>query len=271
MADNETEYPQMAQVGLRIDYATLVGIALAFFLLLLAISSEGGLDSFLDLRSALIVLGGTLGATLVNFSVEDFARTLSLLRTAFLPDESSGPQRIEAILACARKFRAENREQLDELIGREPDPFFRKSLTLLSEGLSAQEIRKILEIELDSAADRHRRGAQLFQTMGNISPAMGLIGTLIGLVQMLQVINNPSDIGPAMSIALLTTFYGSVLAQMICFPIAGKLRARSKEEALLKELTAEGVAGIAEGTNPRVIELRLHGFLRPAERQSQYE
>lgn len=264
-------YTEPAQVGLRIDFATLLGIALAFFLVLLAINAEGGLESFLDMRSALIVIGGTLGATLVNFSLDDVGRSFALLRTAFLPDDSSGPQRIDALLACARRFRAESKEQLQDAADQEPDNFFRKCLTLLIEGHGAEEIRRVMEIELDCAEDRHRRGAQLFQTMGNIAPAMGLIGTLIGLVQMLQKINNPSDIGPAMALALLTTFYGAVLAQLVCFPIAGKLRARSREEMLLKEMTIEGVAAIAEGVNPRSIELRLHGFLRPSERHSQYD
>lgn len=266
-----TESSTYSQSNLRIDYATLIGIAGAFFLVLMAIDAEGGLESFLDARSAMIVLGGTLGAALVSFSLEDFARTLSLLRTAFLPDHTSGPARIERILEATRKFRAERKERMIDVAEEEPDDFFRKGLVLLSEGQSAQEIRRIMEIELECSEDRHRRGAQLFSTMGNIAPAMGLIGTLIGLVQMLQKIDNPSDIGPAMSIALLTTFYGTVLAQLICFPIASKLRARSQEEYLLKELTIEGVAATAEGINPRTIELRLLGFLRPTERRSQYE
>ncbi len=260
-----------APVAVRIDFATLLGIGIAFFLVLAAINAEGGLGAFLDSRSALIVLGGTFGATLVNFSLEDVGRTFALLRTAFLPDDHSGMQRIEAVLACARRFRSESREMLQDAADQEPDGFFRKCLTLLIEGQNDKEIRRIMEIELGCSEDRHRRGAQLFQTMGNIAPAMGLIGTLIGLVQMLQKINNPSDIGPAMAIALLTTFYGAVLAQLVCFPIAGKLRARSREEVLLKELTIEGISAIAEGVNPRSIELRLLGFLKPTERRSQYD
>jgi len=154
---------------------------------------------------------------------------------------------------------------------RERDPFFKKCLMLLVDGYDAPELRKILEMELAYLDDRHRRGARLFQTMGAIAPAMGLIGTLIGLVQMLGNLDDPSEIGPAMAVALLTTFYGAVLANLVFLPLAGKLRTRSEEETLYKEMTIEGICGIAEGLNPRMIKQRLFSFLPPEKRYAEYE
>ncbi|MCB0357982.1 MAG: MotA/TolQ/ExbB proton channel family protein [Bdellovibrionales bacterium] len=255
----------------RLDFSTFIGIVAAFGLVAFAIQLEGGLRAFLNTKAILVVVGGTLGATLVNFPLGDFARTLRLLRAAFFPNPTPIAGRITQIVECARRFRNDGAEALGPVLREERDRFFRQSLELVAEGFDEREIRKVLELELEFSEDRHRRGAQLFQTMGMIAPAMGLIGTLIGLVQMLQTLEDPAGIGPGMAIALLTTFYGAVLAYLVFIPIAGKLRARSEEEILFKELTIEGVAGIAEGANPRMIERRLLTFLPPEQRSSEYE
>jgi chemotaxis protein MotA len=120
---------------------------------------------------------------------------------------------------------------------------------------------------MDFIKSRHQLGAEIFTTMGTFAPAMGMIGTLIGLVQMLQNMDDPSTIGPAMAVALLTTFYGSVLANIVCMPIAGKLRTRSKEEMLIKEMTVAGIISLSNGDNPRVLEQKLHAFVAPNQRE----
>lgn len=255
----------------RLDLATLFGVLAAFGLVLYAIHIGSGLESFWDIKALLIVVGGTLGATLINFPMGDFSRTLPLIKTAFFPDRASVQHRTSRILDIARRIRAKGPKAIHEDIGAERDSFFRKCMELLSEEETEEEIRNVLEIELSFLEDRHRRGAQLFQTMGTIAPAMGLIGTLIGLVQMLQNLDDPALIGPSMAVALLTTFYGAMFANLILLPIAGKLRTRSEEEFLLKELTIEGVAGVAQGINPRMIERRLLSFLSPEQRSSEYE
>lgn len=253
------------------DVATLAGAVAAFGLMLLAIFLGGGVTLFFDLSSLLIVLGGTLGATLINFPLEDFRRTIDVLRAAFFPDRSSGRQRVSRILELARKARSEGLLSLQGEIFFEADRFLRKCIEMSVDGHDTKEVRRILELELSFLEDRHRRGAQLFQTMGIVAPAMGLIGTLIGLVQMLQNLSTPEQIGPAMATALLTTFYGAVLANLLFLPLAGKLRARSEEERLIKEMTIEGIVAVMENTNPRIIELRLLTFLSPDQRRSEYE
>ncbi|MCB0322290.1 MAG: MotA/TolQ/ExbB proton channel family protein [Bdellovibrionales bacterium] len=255
----------------RIDFATFAGVVAAFGLVFYAIHLGSGVEPFFDAKSLLIVVGGTIGATLINFPMNDFRRTLPLLKTALFPEPAQVAQRTSRILDVARRIRAGGPSAVHADIAHEEDSFFRTCLELLAEEEQEEEIRNVLEIELSFLEDRHRRGAQLFQTMGAVAPAMGLIGTLIGLVAMLQDLENPGQIGPAMALALLTTFYGAMFANLIFLPIAGKLRTRSEEEFLLKELTIEGIVGVAQGINPRMIERRLLSFLPPEKRRSEYE
>ena len=254
------------------DVATLFGILAAFGLVVIAIALGGGALSFFNVKAVLIVIGGTIGATLVNYPIEDFVKTSRVVRAALFPDRSSSSKRIKTILRLSRKIRASGGSMLaaEDEVYRLDHGFFRKGLELLIDDSQPQEIRRILDIELSVLEERHRKGASLFQTMGNVAPAMGLIGTLIGLVHMLQSLNSPQDIGPAMAVALLTTFYGAILAHIVCLPIAGKLRSRSEEELLYKQMTIEGVVALAENASPQMIEQRLLSFLPPEERLSEY-
>ena len=254
----------------ELDQSTLIGAAAAFGLVFLAIFLGGGLASFFEFQSLLIVIGGTLGGTLINFPLDDFKRSIAALRTVFFPDYSSATLRMKRLVELSKKSRAAGLLTLQEDIYRESDSFLRKSLELAVDDLHPDDIRRTLEIEIAFLEDRHRRAAQLFQSMGTLAPAMGLIGTLIGLVQMLRTIEDPSTIGPAMSVALLTTFYGAMLANLIFLPLAGKLRTRSEAERLIKEMTLEGIIDIVYGTNPRLVEQRLLSFLPPEERRSQF-
>ena len=243
----------------------------ALGLVFLAIYFGGGLLSFFDFNSFLIVFGGTIGATLINFPLDEFRRALAVLKTAFLPDEHSLKDRMRKIVDMSRRVRAEGILVLQKEVYREPDAFFRKCIELVVDNHPVADIRKILETEMLFLEDRHRRGAMIFHSMGNVAPAMGLIGTLIGLVQMLRQLDDPSAIGPAMAVALLTTFYGAVLAYIVFFPLAGKLRTRSEEEMLLKELTMEGMLSILENVNPRLVEQRLLCYLPPEKRFSVFD
>ena len=252
------------------DTATLWGICAAFGLVLGAILLDGGLGAFINFKSMLIVVGGTLGATLVTFPIDDFKRTFSVLRSAFFIDESYAYARIQEIVDLARVARNEGAISLESYAQSEHDSFFRKCIQLVADGVPAEDIRRMLELELNFIEDRHRRGAQLFQTMGTVAPAMGLVGTLIGLVRMLENLVDPTKIGPGMAIALTTTFYGALLAYVLFLPLSGKLRARSEQEVLIKELTLEGILCVAERVNPRLLEERLLSFLPPEERISGY-
>jgi chemotaxis protein MotA len=255
-------------VDREIDRATILGIIAAFGLLAVAIAAGQGASVFIDLRSLLIVLGGTFGATLINFPLEDLVRAGALTRRAFFPETRSVELRVHKILSLAELVRQGGPVALQSELVREYDPFFRKSMELVADALPPEDIRRILEIEVNFLVDRHRRGAQLFTTMGNIAPAMGLLGTVIGLIQMLRNLEDPSAIGPGMAVALVTTFYGSVLSNLVFLPIAGKLRTRSEEETLLREMTLEGMVNIAKGMNPRILEECLQSFLAPERRVS---
>ena len=155
---------------------------------------------------------------------------------------------------------------LEKEIKNIKEEFFKKGIQLSIDGLEPQEIKDILETEVDFIRTRHELGAEIFTTMGTFAPALGMIGTLIGLVQMLQTMDDPSSIGPAMAVALLTTFYGSMMANLVCIPIAGKLKTRSKEEVLNKEMTIQGIISLSNGDNPRILEQKLKAFVPPNQR-----
>lgn len=261
----------MAGTGKQLDVGTLVGVVAGLGLVYYAIQLGGNHKTFLDAQAALIVLGGTFGATLVNYPITEIVRSVGLLSNTLFPDRAPMQERISRLLHYARRLRTEPLQQVSSEFNEEPDPFFRKCLELLAEKVDEQEIRKVMSIELSFLEDRHRKGAQLFQTMGTLAPAMGLVGTLIGLIQMLQNLETPSQIGPAMAVALISTFYGALLANLFFLPLAGKLRSRSDEEFVLKELSIEGVRALAQGVNPRAIERRLLGFLPTDRRVSEYE
>jgi len=254
----------------ELDRATFLGVVAAFGLVFAAIALGESATVFLDLKSALIVLGGTIGATLVNFPLDDFLKTFAVLRTAFYPDRFSAQLRMRKIMDIAEKVRTGSVLALQGEVEQEPDDFLRKCMELVLDGIQPDDIRRISEIELTFLSDRHRRGAQIFQSMGSVAPAMGLIGTVIGLIQMLKNLDNAAGIGPAMAVALVGTFYGSLLAYLVFLPLAGKLKARSQEETFIKELTVEGMVCIAKGVNPRILEEYLLGFLAPEKRVSRY-
>lgn len=254
----------------KFDSATLIGAIAAFGLVFIAIAAGGGFLTFIDVNSLLIVVGGTIGTTLINYPLKDFFRTAAVIKPAFFDREEHAHERVQRILELSQKARSQGKLALEDEIRVESDPFLRKCIELIVDGVDPNEIKQMLELELSFLENRHRRGAQLLQTMGNTAPAMGLVGTLIGLIQMLGKMNDPSQIGPAMALALLTTFYGAVFSNMLLMPLAGKLRAKSQAEAHTKELTIDGILRIANSANPRMIEQHLFGFLPPEMRHSNY-
>lgn len=250
------------------DIATLLGTISAFGLVILAIFMGGGLSLFISPPSLMIVVGGTLGATMINYPLRDVIGALGVVKNVFF----TKPLPIEKIagkfVAFAGRARREGILSLESDIDSISDDFFKKGLQLSIDGIEPQSIQEILETEIDFLRERHHLGAEIFTTMGSFAPALGMIGTLIGLVQMLQSMDDPNAIGPAMAVALLTTFYGSVLANLVFMPVAGKLRTRSKEEILIKEMIVQGVISLCRGDNPRLIEQKLLSFLAPKFRES---
>lgn len=253
------------------DIATIVGIISAFGLVLAAIAMGGGIILFVNFPSLMIVVGGTMGATMIAYPLKEVLSVISVVKNVFFAKLSSTKSLIAEFVEFSNKARREGILSLESEIKQVSEEFLKKGIQLSIDGLEPQSIREILETEILFIQGRHRLGAEIFTTMGTYAPALGMIGTLIGLVQMLQTMDDPSSIGPAMAVALLTTFYGSVMANIVCLPIAGKLRTRSSQEVLIKELTIEGVLCLSNGENPRIVEAKLLGFLPPADRESQFK
>ncbi|MBW2028844.1 MAG: motility protein A [Deltaproteobacteria bacterium] len=250
------------------DIATLLGIISAFGLVLLAISMGSGIQLFINIPSLMIVVGGTLGATMINYPLKDVFGVFGIAKNTLFTRNISADGVIKKFIEFSKKSRKEGILALEKEIKDLQDEFLKKGIQLSIDGLEPQEIRDILETEIEFIQSRHQLGAEIFTTMGTFSPALGMIGTLIGLVQMLQSMDDPSTIGPAMAVALLTTFYGSMIANILCLPIAGKLRTRSKQEVLTKEMSIQGIISLSNGDNPRILEQKLMAFLPPNQREA---
>jgi chemotaxis protein MotA len=250
------------------DIATVLGVISAFGLVFLAIFMGGGIQLFINLQALMIVVGGTMGATMINYPLNEVFGVFSVVKKALFTKNIVSNDLIKIFMNFAHKSRKEGILALESELKQVKDDFLIKGVQLSIDGLEPNEIRDILDTELDFIKNRHQLGAEIFTTMGSFAPALGMIGTLIGLVQMLQSMEDPSTIGPAMAVALLTTFYGSIMANIICMPIAGKLRTRSREEALTKEITIQGIMSLSSGDNPRILEQKLQAFIPPNERRS---
>ena len=253
------------------DLATVVGISSAFALVVIAMTLGGSILMFIDIPSLLIVVGGTIGVTLINYPLRDVLKLVGIVKHVFFHKLVPVPQLISQFVEFATRARREGILALETSMKEVDDAFLQKGLQLTIDGLEPGNIKEILETEIDYVAERHRLGAEIFMTMGTFAPALGMIGTLIGLVQMLKAMDDPSNIGPAMAVAIITTFYGAVLANMVFLPMSGKLKNRSSEEVMIKEIMLNGILSIARGDNPRVIEQKLHSFLPPALRQSVFK
>ncbi len=250
------------------DLATLLGIISAFGLVFYAILSSSGLGIFVDIPSVFIVVGGTLGVTLITFPLGDVIGVIKVVMNVFFVRTKDAGKVIPTLVDFSGKARRDGILALESETKDIPDKFLSKGTQLAVDGLEPRAITDILEKEIEYIEERHGKGAETFATMGTISPSMGLIGTLVGLVQMLQNLSDPSSIGPAMAVALLTTFYGAILANMLFIPISGKLRTRHKEEILGMRLMLEGILSISVGDNPRTLEAKLESFIPPGQRKA---
>ena len=245
------------------DVATLVGVVSGFACVIFAILFGGGLGMFIHVPSMMITVGGTIAATLMAFPLSNVLGVFSIARNCFFQKPVSHVDEVRRITDYARVARRDGILALEERLGDGADPTLRRGLQLVIDGTPGETVREILSSQLDARRERHRRGKQVLESMGAAAPAFGMIGTLIGLVQMLRNLSDPSQIGSGMAVALITTFYGAIMANLIFLPLAGKLDARSQDEALLTELLIEGVIAIQNGDNPSMIEERLKSFLPP--------
>ena len=251
------------------DLATIIGIVLSFGLVISAILTGSSLMVFVSIPSVFIVVGGTVGASLVNFPLGHVLGVIGVIKNTFFTSTDEPGEIIVRFMDYANRARREGILSLEPVIKEIDDDYMRKGLQLTVDGLEPQTIQEILETEVSYLQERHETGAEVVAVMGTIAPAMGMIGTVIGLVQMLQTMDDPSTIGPAMAVALLTTLYGALLANLVFNPMAGKLKMRSKQEVLIREMIMEGILAISKGENPRIIEEKLNSYLPPKDRKVQ--
>lgn len=251
------------------DIATLSGIVSGLALLVWAITRGGPISEFVHWPSLAITIGGIFAATLINYPLQRVLGVFRVARHVFVRRPRDPARLIELLTGFAERARREGLLSLEDSAEQVEDEFLRKGLLLVVDGTDPEQVRHILETELTFLEERHRRGAQIFETLAQLAPAFGLIGTLIGLVQMLRLTSDPDRIGPGMALALLTTLYGVFLANFLFTPIAGKLKARSAEEVVDRELMIEGILALQAGDGPKVIATKLRSFLSPAQRQEQ--
>ncbi len=250
------------------DLATAIGFLTGFGFVIWGIYQSGELITFYNFPSIVIVLGGTVAATFISFPLTKVLRTLKVVKNAFTSKNETPNRTINQIINLSNIARKEGLLALEEAGENLQDEFLKKGILLIVDGTDPELVRNILETELTFMEDRHKEGQGMFEAMGAYAPAFGMIGTLIGLINMLKSLEDPSTVGPMMSVALITTFYGSVLANLFFIPIANKLKGRSKEEIMLKELMVEGLLSIQAGENPRIIQEKLLTFLSPELRKT---
>ena len=248
------------------DIATILGIFSGLALIFGAIISQGGVELFVSVPSMMIVLGGTLAATLITFPLGDVIHAFRAAGQVFRHRRTDPNQVVRLILTLANISRRQGLVALSKV--KTNDAILKKSLNLIADGAPEDLIRHTLRIEIEALRARHSDAQDVFKKMGSYAPAFGMLGTLIGLVQMLGQLSDPESIGPAMAVALITTFYGSLLASLFFLPIAGKLRSRTMVELVNLELIFEGAVSILDNNNPMLIYEKLSSFIPPKQRDA---
>lgn len=250
------------------DIATLAGIIAGISFIVAGIMMSGDLGNFYDAPSIMITLGGTLAATLISYPIKNIIGIFRVTKNLFFTKAKDPNGIIRQIIELANIARKEGLLALEEAAYKLEDPFMQKGILLIVDGTDPELVRNIMETELTFMEERHSQGQAVFETMASLAPAFGMIGTLIGLINMLKKLDDPSSVGPNMAVALVTTFYGSILANLFFTPMANKLKHRSAQEMLYKEIMLEGILSIQAGENPRIIEEKLKAFLSPQEREA---
>ncbi len=257
----------------RLDPAGMIGLVAAFAVIGSAVASGAGAERFLDLPSFLIVVGGTFAVTLASFSLEDFARLPRVMAAALSP---TPPPRLRAVADDALELASAVRQASVAVLEERVNALARhvhlhRGLAMLLDGTAPEAIERALSREIEAMVERQAATVAILRRAAEVAPAMGLIGTLIGLVQMLGHLEEPDQIGPAMAVALLTTLYGALLAHALFTPLAERLAARFAVERLGAELQLVAVTAIAERDNPRRLEATLNGLLAPEDRAERFD
>ncbi len=256
------------------DIASIIGLVVCFILMIFGILFEKPITAifaFLDAPSALITFGGSFCCILASYKLPDFIAGLKSFTLILKLSTMNVSEIIQKIIDLSNIARKEGLLSLEEAASDIDDEFLKKGILLIVDGTDPELVRGIMETELVSVEGRHKEKIGFWENLGGMGPAWGMIGTLIGLINMLKDMNDPASIGPSMAVALVTTLYGSVLANWICAPVATKLKGKNDEEMMVKEIEIEGLLSIQAGENPRVIEEKLKSFLAPKDRGTQEE
>ena len=253
------------------DLGTVVGLVLTLALLFGAMAMGVGIGPYIDIPSVLIVFGGTIGVLLMGFKMEQMKSIAKFFMIAIKPPQEDISELIKKMVEYSTKARRDGILALETDANNESNEFLKKGLSMAVDGNEPDTIRDLLEIDMDQTSERHKANAQIFEQVGGYSGAMGMIGTLIGLVAMLLNMSDPSAIGPSMAVALLTTMYGAMIGNIFGGPVANILLIRDSDEVLIKTLIIEGIMAIQSGDNPRTLEGKLLSFLPPKDRESQFD
>ncbi len=249
------------------DIATIIGLILGIGLVIGSIfMGGGGLGPFINIPSLMITVGGSISATLINFPLPKVLGAFGVVKNCFLFSLPTPEDTIAQFKELATVVRKDGILALEQRLEEISDKFLKRGIELVIAGTSREEIVAVLETEISYLEQRHQLGKKIVDGVAAAAPAFGMIGTLIGLVQMLRALDDPSKIGIGMATALLTTLYGALIANMICIPLAGKLETRAQEETLIRELMVAGLSGLVDGQTPRNLEERLVAFVSPKSR-----
>ena len=243
------------------DIATIIGLVAGVSLLLWAIMGKSDLGTFMDSSSVAIVCGGAVSASLIGFPMRNILGIANVVKNCFFAKAQNANDLIADMVRYAEIARRDGILSLENITHEINDPFIVSGIQMAVAGTDPVLIETIMMNDLETIESRHNEGKALFENIGKYAPAFGMIGTLIGLVIMLKNMNDPSTIGPAMALALLTTLYGALIANLVALPMADKLGLRSREELLLKMIVIKGVMAIQSGDNPRIVEQKLKTFL----------
>ncbi len=253
------------------DLGTVIGIVLIMALLLGAMAMGVGVGAYIDIPSVLIVVGGSIGALMVSFKPSQMKSFTKIFMKAIKPGEEDVGGLIKKLVEFATKARKDGILALESEVNSEENEFLKKGLSMAIDGSEPDTIRELLEIEMEQTSTRHKVNGSIFSQWAGLAGAMGMVGTLIGLVAMLLNMADPSAIGPSMAVALLTTMYGAIIGNVFGTPIANILGVRNDEETKVKEMILSGIMSIQSGDAPRVLEAKLLSYLAPNDRVSQFD
>jgi len=250
----------------KLDLATVVGIFAGMVLIFSAIFMGGGMGVFFNIPSLLIVVGGTIASTLINFPLTEVIRVIKVAPRAFSSSFDEPTRIMEKLVFLCAESKKKGFLGVEEELKNVDNQFLKNGFGMMIDGVEPEQVQATLRLQMLAMQERHKTGRKVFESMGTWAPAFGMIGTLIGLVQMLSAMDDPKSIGPQMAVALLTTFYGAVMANMLFLPMAGKLKRLTEIETTTNEIITEGIVGIQSGASPTNLEQRLKSFLESGRR-----